>query len=69
MRFKELRAWRKQVAADRGVDPDVVVSNAVLWALAEQHPRTVDELQAIGGWGPWRQKIYGEAILEVLADL
>ena len=68
-RFKELRAWRKQVAADRGVDPDVIISNAVLWALAEQHPRSVGELQAIEDWGPWRQKTYGEAILEVLADL
>jgi ribonuclease D len=67
-RFKELRAWRKQVAADRGVDPDVIIGNAVLWALAEQPPRTVGELQSIEGWGPWRQKTYGEAILEVLAD-
>jgi ribonuclease D len=68
-RFKGLRAWRKQVAADRGVGPDVVVSNAVLWALAERHPCTVGELQSIEGWGPWRQKTYGEAILELLADL
>ncbi len=65
--FQELRAWRKQVAADRGVDPDVIIGNAVLWALAEQHPRTISELQNIEGWGPWRQKTYGEAILEVLA--
>jgi ribonuclease D len=68
-RFKELRAWRKQVAADRGVDPDVIISNAVLWALAEQAPRSVVEWQSMGGWGPWRQKTYGEAILDVLADL
>ncbi len=65
-RFQDLRAWRKRVAAERDVDVDVVVSNAVLWALAERRPRTREELSAIEGLGPWRQRTYGEAILRVL---
>jgi len=65
-RFQALRAWRKRVAAERGVDPDVVVGNAVLWVLAEQNPRTFDDLRRIEGLGPWKCKTYGEAILKVL---
>ena len=65
-RFQALRAWRKQVAAERGVDNGVIVSNAVLWALAEQKPRTSEDLGRIEGFGPWKRKAYGEAILKML---
>ncbi|RLC95441.1 MAG: ribonuclease D, partial [Chloroflexi bacterium] len=41
--FQAMRAWRKQVAAERGVAPDVIISNATLWTLAEQHPRTIED--------------------------
>jgi ribonuclease D len=65
-RFQALRAWRKQVAARRGVDVDVVVGNAVLWELAEQKPRTLEDLNRIEGLGPWKRKTYGQAMLRVL---
>jgi ribonuclease D len=65
-RFQTLRTWRKGVAAKRGVGPGVVVSNAVLWALAERDPGTSEELKHIEGLGPWKRKTYGEAILDVL---
>jgi ribonuclease D len=67
-RFQALKGWRKQVAAERQVAPDVVVGNAVLWALAEQNPRSPDGLERIEGLGPWKRKTYGEAILEVLGE-
>ncbi|MFQ6100389.1 MAG: ribonuclease D [Anaerolineae bacterium] len=67
-RFQALRAWRKQIAARRGVDTDVVVGNGVLWALAEQNPTTLDDLENIEGLGPWKRKTYGEAILKILVD-
>ena len=67
-RFQALRVWRKQVAAARGVDADVIVGNAVLWALAEQNPRTLNDLNRIEGLGPWKRKTYGEAIMRVLAS-
>ncbi|MCP4542349.1 MAG: ribonuclease D [Chloroflexi bacterium] len=66
LRFRALRAWRKQVAADRGVDSDVIISNAVLWTLAEQNPRTLNDMERIEGLGPWKQKTYGTRILQVL---
>ena len=65
-RFQALRDWRKTVAARRGVDADVVVGNAVLWALAEQPPRTLAGLSRVEGLGPWKRKTYGKEVLKVL---
>jgi ribonuclease D len=67
-RFQALRTWRKGVAARRGVDPDVIVGNAILWGLAEQNPRTVEGLKQIEGLGPWKRKTYGKAMLKVLGN-
>lgn len=66
-RFRALRAWRKQVADGRGVENDVIVGNAVLWALAKQNPGSLADLKGIEGLGSWRRGVYGEAILEILA--
>jgi len=65
-RFQALRAWRKQVAAERGVEPDVIVGNAVLWALAERVPPTVEAMADVEGFGLWKQQTYGETILTIL---
>jgi ribonuclease D len=66
-RYHALRAWRRQVAAERGVQNDVVLPNAALWALAERNPSSPDDLVDIPGLGPWKRKTYGPAILKVLA--
>ncbi|HLF25953.1 MAG TPA: HRDC domain-containing protein [Anaerolineae bacterium] len=65
-RYERLREWRKQAAAERGVEADVIVSNATLMALAHRRPRALDDLQGIDGLGPWRRRTYGQAILEIL---
>lgn len=65
-RFRALKAWRKRAAAKRGVDPDVVVGNAVLWALAERDPSTIAEMKGIEGLGPWKRERYGKAMLKTL---
>jgi ribonuclease D len=65
-RYEKLRAWRKRVAAARGVEPDVIVSNAALMAAARRAPRALRELEGIEGLGPWRLKTYGEQIVEAL---
>jgi ribonuclease D len=67
-RYEALRTWRKEVANEREVDVDVILGNAVLWALAEQNPRTLEGLVGIDGLGPWKRQAYGEAILRVLED-
>lgn len=67
-RYEKLRAWRKQVAAQRGVEPDVIVGNAVLMDIARRRPRTLHDLPATEWFGPWRKRVYGPAILNVIAD-
>jgi ribonuclease D len=66
-RYEALRAWRKQAAAQRGVEPDVIVGNAVLMELAHRRPRTLDQLPALPWFGEWRRSTYGPALLQVLA--
>lgn len=65
-RYRALHAWRRRVAAHRKVEADVVLPNAVLWALAEHNPTTSADLEGIPGLGPWKRNTYGEAILNVL---
>jgi ribonuclease D len=65
-RYEKLRLWRKQAAAQRGVEPDVIVSNAVLMELAQRQPREFDQLPILPWFGPWRRQTYGPALIEVL---
>jgi ribonuclease D len=66
MRLARLKEWRKQRAAERGVAPDVIVSNDVLFATARRNPRTLDALMAASQIGPWKAKEYGEEMLLAL---
>ena len=66
-RYEALRAWRKDVARARGVDSDVILPNATLWALAWEPPETAGDLLDVPGIGPWRQKTYGPDLLALLA--
>ncbi len=65
-RYQTLRTWRAQAAEVRGVGTDVVLSNAVLWALARANPATMEEMAQIDELGEWKRVTYGEEILKVL---
>jgi len=67
-RYEALRAWRKQVAAQRGVEPDVIVNNAVLMEIAQSRPRTLEQLPARPWFGAWRRNAYGPALLQVITN-
>ena len=66
LRYDALRAWRKARAAERGVDPEMVVSNASLRALARAHPRTPEDVAEIADLGPWKARAYAADLLETL---
>jgi len=68
-RYEHLRMWRKQAAARRGVEPDVIVSNAVLMEVAKARPRSVEQLPELPWFGPWRRQTYGAAIVEALRQV
>jgi len=65
-RYEKLRAWRRQIAAERGVEPDVVICNAALMAVAHRQPSAPQDLDGIEGLGPWKLKTYGKQLVEAL---
>jgi DNA helicase-2/ATP-dependent DNA helicase PcrA len=65
---EQLRAWRSDRARRDGVPAYVVFPDRTLAALADQRPRTRDELRAVPGFGAKRVATYGEEVLAVLAD-
>ncbi len=65
-RYEALRRWRAARAAARGVDPDIVLTNQALMALARLAPDSLDELAASNLLGPAKLQEYGESILQTL---
>lgn len=66
-RYEALRNWRKETAQQRGVDPDIVLTNDQLMVIARYAPTSLDSLAATKIFGPWKLEAYGPAILRVLA--
>lgn len=66
-RFDALRTWRTERARQRGVDPDVILTNEQLMTIARQAPDSPDALAATNAMGPWKLQEYGDAILRLLA--
>ncbi|MCS6842802.1 MAG: ribonuclease D [Caldilineales bacterium] len=65
-RYEALRRWRAAQAAARGVDVDVVLTNQTLMAIAQEAPRTVEELEALQLLGPAKLQEYGAEIVRAL---
>jgi len=65
-RYEQLRAWRRKRATNRGVEPDVIISNSVLWLIAERAPTDLNALQAIDEMGEYQINKYGEELLAAL---
>ncbi|MCA9603182.1 MAG: ATP-dependent DNA helicase RecQ, partial [Myxococcales bacterium] len=64
--FLELKALRKQLAAERKVPPYVIFSDAALVAMVNERPQDDDGFLAISGVGPKKLANYGAAFLEIL---
>jgi len=67
-RFIALKALRRRIADARHMPAYIVFSDATLIAMAEQRPRTEEELLAIPGVGPRKLAAYGEAFLALLRE-
>lgn len=68
-RYQALRAWRRRVAEQQGMDPDTILPRHVLRALAERNPATLEDLKAIPELGEWAREAWGPEILAVLHGL
>jgi len=65
-RYEALRVWRNAAAQARGVEPDIVLTNQTLWAVAQRRPRSRAELAGGGLLAPWQVDEFGEEVLAVL---
>jgi len=65
-RYQALRAWRKRVAEARKVEPDVILPNNALMAVAKKAPRSVQALAEIEALDDWQRETYGAELLRVL---
>jgi ribonuclease D len=65
-RYDKLRRWRKAVAAERGVESDIILPREVLWEVARVAPHTMQDLEPLMACLPWRLQTYGPAMLTCL---
>jgi superfamily II DNA helicase RecQ len=63
----KLRAWRLAEARRRGVPAFRIFADRTLFALAEARPASEDTLMAVTGLGPRLVRLYGPALLKLLA--
>ncbi|MCB0208204.1 MAG: ribonuclease D [Anaerolineae bacterium] len=67
-RYETLRQWRNDLAAKRGVEPDVIINNHDLMSIAKKNPQTMRTLTKIGILGDWQRETYGQHLLQVLNE-
>jgi hypothetical protein len=60
---EQLQAWRNARAAEQEVPPYIAMPNHLMNAIAAQRPRSLEELAALPGMGPFRMEQYGEQLL------
>ena len=62
-RVKALKTWRDMRAKTLGIEPGILLNNALINALALKNPRSMKELESIPGLKKWRQNHFGREIL------
>jgi len=67
-RYETLRQWRNDLAAQRGVEPDVIMSNSSLMSIARHNPKSLAALTQMDILGNWQFETYGKTLLRVLRN-
>jgi ribonuclease D len=65
-RMEKLKAWRKNLGIEMGVESDVILPKPYVSAIAEKPPKNLDELACLMKESPTRLEKYGLQILKVL---
>jgi len=65
-KIKVLKDWRDNVSAKLGIDPGILISNAVIHAIIKKQPETMTDLKKIECLKNWRRKEFGKEILSRL---
>ncbi|MGC2184521.1 MAG: HRDC domain-containing protein, partial [Terriglobales bacterium] len=63
-----LREWRRSISKQQKVSAFIVMYDTSLEALCRLQPRSLQELKSVPGFGERKIEMYGEQILEALAD-
>ena len=64
-RVEKLKAWRKKIGIEAGVESDVVLPKPYLSILCENPPKTMEELSELMKDAPARFEKYGTQILKL----
>ncbi len=64
--FEALKKWRKNIAAERNIPAYCVFHNSTLIGIANQLPKTKEELEGIKGIGEKKIESYGDEILKIV---
>lgn len=67
-RYEALRAWRNEAAVRRGVEPDLVLTNRILWDVACQNPQCHADLAEDGPLARWQVEEFGGDVLRVVRN-
>jgi ribonuclease D len=62
-RVKALKTWRDMRAKNLGMEPGILLNNALINALALKNPRSISEMEEIPGLRKWLVDHFGREIL------
>lgn len=68
-RYETLRHWRNDLAANRGIEPDVIFDNHTLMRIARYNPQHLSSFAKIGALSEWQIKTYGQTLLDILKTM
>lgn len=64
--YEKLRAWRREVSADRAVPAYVIFHDATLMRIAATRPSTTEALKQISGVGSHRGDEFGQTLTDLV---
>lgn len=67
--FAQLKAWRKEAAAERSVPAFVIFGDSTLVEIAKAQPRTLTQLRLIRGVGEVKLEAFGTAVLRLVKQV
>jgi ribonuclease D len=62
-RVNALKTWRDMRAKNLGMEPGILINNALINAFALKNPRSIKEMEEIPGLKRWLQDHFGREIL------
>ncbi len=65
-RLARLKKWRTATAEKLGMDPGIVINNAMLEEIARRNPSTEEELKELAALKKWQRQTLGDGILNTL---